>query len=72
MVEERDESKKIVKYYPLAAKMGKNVFDCKLKFLSTRNLKICEKAYKLTTSLQSACDLCEEYIAARVWALKKV
>ena len=26
MVEERDESKKIVKHYPLATKMGKNVF----------------------------------------------
>ena len=72
MVEERDESRKIVKLYPLATKMGKNIFDCKPEFLSTKNSKICEKAYKLTTSLQSACDLCEEYIAARVWALKKV
>ena len=26
MVEERDESRKIVKHYPLATKMGKNVF----------------------------------------------
>ena len=42
MVEERDESRKIVKCYPLAAKMGKNVFDCKPEFSSTKNSKICE------------------------------
>ena len=44
MVEERDESRKIVKLYPLAVKMGKNVFVCKPKFLSTKNSKVCEKA----------------------------
>ena len=66
MVEERDESRKIVKRYPLAAKMGMNVFYYKPKFLGTKNSKICEKPYKLTANLQSARDLCEEYIAARV------
>ena len=64
MVEERDESRKIVKRYVLATKMGKNVFYCKPEFLATKNSKICEKAHKLTASLQSAHDLCEEYIAA--------
>jgi len=53
MVEERDESRKIVKCYPLAVKMGKNVFDCKPEFSATKNSKIYEKAYKLTTSLHS-------------------
>jgi len=51
MVEERDESRKIMKHYPLATKIGKNVFHCKPKFLGTKNSKICEKAYKLTASL---------------------
>ena len=51
MIEERDESRKIVKRYPLAAKMGKDVFDCKPEFPSTMNSKICEKAYKLTVNL---------------------
>ena len=51
MVEEKDESRKIVKRYPLAAKMGRNVFDCNLEFPSTKNSKICEKAYKLTANL---------------------
>jgi hypothetical protein len=71
MVEERDELRKIVKRYPLATKIGKNVFDRKPEFLDTKNLKICEKAYKLTVGLQSSRDLCEEYIAAQVWPLKK-
>jgi hypothetical protein len=71
MVEERNESRKIVKRYPLDAKIGKNVFDCKPEFLSTKNSKICEKAYKLIANLQSTRDLCKEYIAARVWPLKK-
>ena len=66
MVEERDESRKIVKHYPLVMKMGKNAFDCKPEFLSTKNSKIYKKAYKLIANLQSARDLCEEYIAARV------
>jgi hypothetical protein len=29
LVEERDDSRRIVKKYPLAAKMSKNAFDCK-------------------------------------------
>ena len=64
MVEEKEESRKIAKRYPLVAKMGNNVFDCKPKFSSTKNSKIYEKAYKLTANLQSVHDLCEEYIAA--------
>ena len=39
MVEERDESRKIVKRYPLAAKMGKNVFDCNPEFPAMKNSK---------------------------------
>ena len=66
-----DDSKNIVKLYPLATKMAKNSFDCKPDFASTKNSRICEKAYKLAASLQSAHDLCEEYIAARVWPLRK-
>ena len=30
-----------------------------------------KKAYKLSASLQSARDFCEEYLVARVWPLKK-
>ena len=71
MVGEKDESRKIVKCYPLAAKMGRNIFYCKPEFPRTKNSKICEKAYKLTANLQSARDLCEEYIASQVWPLKK-
>lgn len=71
LVEERDESRKLVKRYPLAAKMGKNAFECKPILGSSKNSKICEKAYKLTACLQGARDLCEEYLAARVWPLKK-
>ena len=71
MVEEKDESRKIMKRYPLAVKMGRNVFYCKPEFPSTKNSKICEKAHKLAVNLQSARDVCEEYIAARVWPLKK-
>ena len=51
MVEEKDESRKIVKCYPLAAKMGRNIFYCKPEFPSTKNSKIYEKAYKLTANL---------------------
>jgi hypothetical protein len=51
--------------------MGKNTFDCKPIFTSTKNLKICEKAYKLTATMQGARDLCEEYLVAHVWPLKK-
>jgi len=71
LVEEKDDSRKIVKKYSLAAKMTKNIFDCKPEFASSKNSRTCEKAYKLTANLQSARDLCEEYIAARVWPLKK-
>ena len=41
MVEEKDESRKIVKRYPLATKMGRNVFYCKPEFPGTKNSKIC-------------------------------
>ncbi|CAD6205818.1 unnamed protein product [Miscanthus lutarioriparius] len=61
----------MVKRYPLAAKMGKNIFDCKPNFAGTKNSRTCEKAYKLAANLQSAHDLCEEYIVARVWPLRK-
>ena len=70
MVEKKDDSRKIVKKYPLAAKMTKNIFDRKPEFASSKNCRTCEKAYKLTANLQSAHDLCEEYIVARVWTLK--
>jgi hypothetical protein len=71
LVEERDDSRRIVKRYPLAAKMSKNAFICKPEFLSSKSLRTCEKVYKITASMQSARDLCEEYIAARIWPLKK-
>ena len=71
LVEERDESRKMVKRHPLAAKMSKNDFECRPVFASTKNSKICGKAYKLCACLQGARDLCEEYIAARVWSLRK-
>jgi hypothetical protein len=51
--------------------MGKNAFQCKPILGSSKNSKICEKAYKLTACLQGARDLWEEYLAARVWPLKK-
>ena len=51
MVEENDESRKIVKRYPLVAKMERNVFYYKPEFPSTKNSKICEKAYKLTANM---------------------
>jgi hypothetical protein len=38
---------------------------------SSKYSKICEKAYQLTASLQGARDLCEEYLAARIWPLNK-
>jgi len=43
MVEESDASKKIVKHYPLDARMGRNAFDYKPDFPSTKNSSICEK-----------------------------
>jgi hypothetical protein len=51
--------------------MHKNSFDYKPEFQSSRSSKSCEKFYKLAASMQSARDLCEEYIAARIWSLKK-
>ena len=51
LVEERDDSKKMVKRYPLAAKMAKNSFDCKPDFASIKNSRAYEKAYKLAASL---------------------
>jgi len=71
LVEEKDDSRNIVKKYPLVAKMTKNIFDCKPKFACSKNSRTFEKAYKLTANLQSAHDLYEEYITARVWPLKK-
>jgi len=71
LVEEKDDSRKIVKKCHLAAKITKNISDCKPEFASSKNFRTSEKAYKLTANLQSARDLCEEYIAARVWPLKK-
>jgi hypothetical protein len=71
LVEERDESRKIVKRYPLAVKMSKNIFYCKPKFSSSKSSRTCEKVYKLAASMQSAHNFCEEYIAARIWPLKK-
>lgn len=71
MVEERDNRGKMVKRYPMAAKMGKSVFECKHVFEGTQISKTVEKAYKLVASLQGARDLCEEYIATHVWPLCK-
>lgn len=56
----------------MAARMGKNSFECALDLGSSMiSKKNCEKVYKLTALLQGARDLCEEYIAARVWPLRK-
>jgi hypothetical protein len=71
LVEERDDSRRIMKRYPLAAKMSKNVFVCKPEFPSSKSSRTCEKVYKIAASMQSARDLCEEYIAARIWPLRK-
>lgn len=60
-----------MKKYPLAVKMKKSAFGCKPLYESTKNSKICVKAYKLTASIQGARDLGEEYIVARIWPLKK-
>lgn len=65
-VEERNGSRKLVESYLLAAKMGKNAFECKPTLGSAKNSKICEKAYKLIVNMQGARDLYEEYLAARV------
>lgn len=61
----------VVKRYPLAAKMGKSAFKCRPILGSSKNSKICEKAYKLIASLQGARDIYEEYLAVRIWPLKK-
>jgi hypothetical protein len=51
--------------------MSKNAFICKPEFLSSKSSRTCEKVYKNAASMQSARDLYEEYIAARIWPLKK-
>ena len=63
---ERDDTRKVVKRYPLAAKMSRNIFYCKPDFPSSKNSRTCEKVYKLAASMQSARDFCEEYIVARI------
>jgi hypothetical protein len=60
-----------VKRYPLTAKMSKNDFDCKPGLPSSKSSRTCEKIYRLAAAMQSARDFCEEYIAARIWPLKK-
>jgi hypothetical protein len=72
LVEEKNQANRVVRRYPLAARMHTNNFDCKPKFQSSRSSKSCEKFYKFATSMQSARDFCEEYIAARIWPLKKI
>ena len=49
LVEERDDSGKVVKRYPLAEKMSKNIFQCKPDFPSSKNSRTCEKVYKLAS-----------------------
>jgi hypothetical protein len=71
LVEERDGLGKILKQYLIAAKMSKNIFECKPDFLIQRILELAKKVYKLATSMQSARDFCEEYISAQIWPLKK-
>jgi hypothetical protein len=51
--------------------MSKNIFEYKPDFPCSKNSRTCEKVYKLTASMQSARDFCEEYIATRIWPLKK-
>jgi hypothetical protein len=71
LVDEKNQANRIVKRYPLAAKIHKNSFDCKPEFQSSKSSKYCEKFFKLAASMQSVRDFCEEYIAARIWPLKK-
>jgi hypothetical protein len=59
-----------VKRYPMAGKMGKSAFECKPVIEGTQNTKTIEKGYKLVASLQGTRDLCDEYIAARIWPLR--
>jgi hypothetical protein len=66
LVEEKNQANRVVKRYPLAARMHKNSFDCKPEFQSSRNSKSYEKFYRLAASMQSARDFCEEYIAAQI------
>jgi len=72
LVEERDDTRKVVKRYPLAAKTSRNIFYCKPDFPSSKKSRTCEKVYKLAASMQSARDFCEEYIAVRIWPLKNI
>jgi hypothetical protein len=60
-----------MKRYPLAAKMSNNAFDCKPELPSSKSSRTYEKIYRLAAAMQSARDFCEEYIAARIWPLKK-
>ena len=64
MVEEKDQNGKMVRRYPLEAKMGKNAFECKPSFDDTMVSKNVEKAYRLVASFQEGHDLVQEYIAA--------
>ena len=43
LVEERDDSGKVVKRYPLAAKMSKNIFECKPNFQVQRILELAKR-----------------------------
>lgn len=71
MVEEKNRSGEMVKRYPLVAKMGKSAFECKPTFEDTGVSKTVEKAYKLGASLQCGRDLVEEYVAPRIWPLRR-
>jgi hypothetical protein len=72
LVEERDGSKKMVKRYHLAVKMGKNAFDCKRTLGSSKNSKICEKAYKMTASLEVPGTSAKSILLLMCGRLKKV
>jgi hypothetical protein len=64
LVEEKNQANRVIRRYPLAARMHKNIFDCKPEFQSLKSSKSCEKFYKLAASIQSDRDICEEYIAS--------
>lgn len=72
MVEDRDPAtKKMVKKYPLASKMVIENFELLPSLPPSMISKTAVKAYRATTSLQCARDIVEEYVAARIWPLKK-
>jgi hypothetical protein len=54
LVEEKNQANRVVKRYPLAARMHKSSFNCKPEFQSLRSSKSCEKFYKLAAIMQSA------------------